>query len=163
MEELVLPTLAHHGAEVLPTPRNPRVRSTVLKLLARTQDTVARGRALLDDLESPEFAARQKARRMLSEKFEAYQDLIAERLENNPSLELRTQLKKIVSENLATARVGQAVAAMELLKDVRYLISLMDKSTPEEAQRIASRLEALTGQKLGTDPVAWLEWAQRNL
>lgn len=122
MEELVLPTLAHHGVEVLPTPRNPRVRSTVLKLLARTPETVARGRALLDDLESPEFAARQKARRLLSEKFEAYQDLVAERLENNPSLELRTQLKKIVSENLATARVGQAVAAMELLKDVRYLV-----------------------------------------
>lgn len=108
------------------------------------------------------FAARQQARRLLSEKFETYQELIEERLQGKPSLEMQAQLRKIVSENLEAARVGQAVAAMDLLK-VRYLVFLLDHANPEESRRLISRLEEVTGQKLGANPGAWREWANRNL
>lgn len=162
MDDVVLPALAHFGAELLPPPQSPRVLQAVQKLLARTSETLAAGRQLLDDLDGGEFAARQRARRLLSEKFETYQDLIEERLQGKPSLEMQAQLKKIVTENMGAARVGQAVAAMGLLIDARYLVALLDHATPEECQRIANRLEEVTGQKLGQNPAAWREWAKQN-
>lgn len=162
MDELVLPVLAHFGAEVLPPRQSPRVRQVVHKLLARTPETLAAGRKLLDDLDGGEFAARQQSRRLLSQKFETYQDLIEERLQGKPSLEIQAQLKKIVAENLEAARVGQAVAAMELLKDGRYLVSLLDHANAEESRHIVGRLEEITGQKLGMNPAAWREWANRG-
>lgn len=38
MDELVLPVLAHFGAEVLPPPQSPQVRQAVQKLLTRTPE-----------------------------------------------------------------------------------------------------------------------------
>jgi hypothetical protein len=68
-----------------------------------------------------------------------------------------------MAENAEAARFGHAVTAMELLKDVRYLVALLDHANQEEAGRLFGRLEEVTGQKLGANPAAWREWVNKGL
>jgi hypothetical protein len=162
MEKRVLPVLAHYGIELFLSPQAPQVRQAVLALLARTPETLAEGQRLIDELDAKDFATREKAGQRLSEKFALYEDLIRQKLQGKPSLELQRRLDKIIAEHADAPRVGQTVAALDLLQDTRYLVMLLDGAPADDATRLAGQLGKVTGQKLGTDPTAWKEWVKKN-
>jgi hypothetical protein len=162
-ETHVQPALAHHGIQLFLPTQTPQVRQGVLAILARTPETLAQGRQLLDELDSKDFAVREKASQRLSERFLVYENQIRQKLQDKPSLELQRRLEKILQEHRYAPRVHQTVATLDLLHDAAYLVSLLDGAKAEDGARLVAELEKITGQKLGTDPAAWKEWVRRNL
>lgn len=162
IETQVLPVLEHYRIQLFVPPQSPPVRQTVLALLARTSETQAEGQRLLGDLDSKDFATRETASQRLNERFVLFEDLIRQKLREKTTLELRRRLDKIVEDHADAPRVGQTVAALDLLQDAGYLVSLLDGAGTEDITRLIGRLEKVTGQKLGTDPAAWKEWAKKS-
>jgi hypothetical protein len=52
---------------------------------------------------------------------------------------------------------------LQLYRDLKFLISLLDHVAQEQASPIVRELERATGQKLGADAAAWKDWATKNL
>jgi hypothetical protein len=163
METQVLPALGPLGVQPVPAPSSEKVRKAVVALLSRSPETLALGKKLVADLESNEFPVRQKATQQLSDRYAIYQDLIQERLKEKPSLEVAQRLEKLVAEHVDAGRISTALTALGLLQDAGYLISLLDPSSAEERATLVAQLEKTTGQKLGTDPAAWKDWAKKSL
>jgi hypothetical protein len=164
MDTHILPVLQQFGIEPILSPHAPKVRKAVLALLSRTPETLEEGKKLLADLDSAKFVIREKASRLLNDRFEIYRDLMQEKLKDKSiSLEVKTRLNKILAEHTDARWVSQVVAALNLTQDAGYLVSLLDHVTPEEAPRLLGHLEKTTGQKLGSDPVAWKAWAKKTL
>ena len=163
MEADILPVLQHFGVQPFLPPQSPDVRKVVLAQLLRTPETLQEGKKLLDELDSEKFEAREKATRLLNERFALYQGLIRERLQEKAlPLEVRTRLKNLVAEHPDAQRASQTVAVLNLPQDAAYVVSLLDHVAAPDAARVISALEKLTGQKLGSDPAAWKEWAKKN-
>jgi hypothetical protein len=163
VEAHILPALEQFGIQLMLSPQEPKVRQAVLALVTRTPEKVEEGRKLLVELDSQKFAVRNNASQLLNDRFELYKDLIQEKLqEKSLPLEVRTRLQNIQSRHADSEKVGQAVAALELLKDGRYLVSLFDHAAGEETPLLIRHLEKTTGQRLGTDPAAWKEWARKK-
>jgi hypothetical protein len=164
MESTVLPVLEQLGIRLLLSPQAPPVRQAVLAQVLRTPENLVEAKQLLAELDSEKFAVRERASRLLSKGFEVYKDLIRERLQDPAtSLETRNRLQKVVSAHADAERVGQVVAAFDLTRDARYLVSLLDHVDAAESPRLIRHLEQVTGQKLGPDPAAWKEWAKKAL
>jgi len=163
METLVLPTLEQFGIEPFRSPRAPKVRQAVLALLARSHKILTEGRRLLDDLNGNDFTARDKAQHELSRRFEVFEDLICQKMQEKPSLELRKRLEQILQDHADALLTWQTITALALLQDAAYLLSMLDDAKPEDAARLIAQLEKITGQKLGADPAAWKEWVRKNL
>ena len=53
----------------------------------------------------------------------------------------------------------QTIAAFDLVNDPQYVVSFLEDADPKEFVKIVRHLEQISGQKLGTDPAAWKEWA----
>jgi hypothetical protein len=162
-ETHVVPALLAAGVEIVPAPSSPVVRKVVLGVLARTPEQTAEGKKTLADLESNDFEARQKATCELNERFALYQDLIQERLGNEPSLETRTRLQEVLARQADADRTGRALAVLGAVRDPRFLISLLDHLDPKEAALVTARLETITGEKWGDDRAAWRAWARKTL
>jgi hypothetical protein len=163
MESHVLPVLEHFGIRLMLSPSAPEVRRAVLALVTRTPETLAEAKQLLADLDSGKFRERERASRLLNDRYEVYKDVIQQRLESKDlTLEARTRLQQIAAKHPDSERVGQTVAALELMKDARYLVSLLEHARAEEVPGVIRHLEKTTGQKLGADPAAWREWAAKK-
>jgi len=159
----VLPVLDAMGIRPVPASSSEKVRKAVVALLSRTPETLAEGKKLLDDLDSEEFAVRQKAATQLTDRYAIYQDLIQERLKEKLTLDVQKRLEKIVNEHADASRISQALTSLGLLQDPAYLISLLDHVTGDEAAPLTAQLEKTTGEKLGKDVAAWKEWGKKNL
>src|SRR5262249_49561926 len=130
MDTQFLPVLQHYGIQPVPPLQTPQVRQAVLAQLLRSPATLAEGKRLLVSLDSTKFVERETAMKKLSEQFENYKDLIEEQLRNkSSSLEVQNRLQKIVAEHGDSVRISQMVAALELVKDARFLVSLPDQGT----------------------------------
>jgi hypothetical protein len=164
MEAHILPVLEHGGICLVPSPHMPSIRKGVLGILLRTAETQAEGNKLLTDLDHDSFAVREKASEVLNVRFELYQDMIQEKLREKPiSPKVRTRLQRILAQHTEAQRVYQAVAALNLLQDAGYVVSLLHHVTAKETPRLIGHLEKITGQRLGAEPAAWKEWAKKNL
>jgi hypothetical protein len=160
----VLPALAEFGIYPILSPHTPKVRKAVLAALLRKPEALAEGKRLLADLDSEQFAARENASQLLSERFEIYKDLIQDKLQDKSiSLEVQTRLQSILAKHPDSHRVGQTVAALNLMDDAGYLVQLLDHASAEETSMVVSHLEKTTGENLGSDPAAWKEWAKKKV
>jgi hypothetical protein len=129
----------------------------------RTPEAEAKGLQLLDDLAAENNETRQKAERSLSNLYDRYSDLIHRRLQDPlTSAEVCKSLQRIVDDNSEVQRVGETIAVLDLLNDPGYIATFLDDADPREYLKIVRRLEAITGQQLGTDPAAWKQWAEHN-
>lgn len=163
MDARVLPVLVQFGIHLVLSPELPKVRNAVLSQLMQTPEIKAEGVKLIEQLDSSEFAVREKASETIGNRFEIYQDTIVAKLqEKNIPLEVRTRLQAIVNGHADQQRIVQTVAALSLLEDAPYLVSLLEHATPEGVPRLTAHLEKITGQKLGADVEAWKDWAQKG-
>src|SRR5262249_4070511 len=118
---------------------------------------------LLADLDNAKFEVREKATRMLGERFEIYKDLIQlKRQDPSISLETQNRLDQILAGQADAQRVSQAVAALNLSEDAAYLVSLFEHVPAEAIPRFIGHLEKVTGQKLGSDPATWKAWVKNG-
>ena len=54
----------------------------------------------------------------------------------------------------------QTIAAFDLVNDPQYVVPFLeDAGTQKKFVKIVRHLEQISGQKFGTDPAAWKEWA----
>lgn len=163
LDALVLPPLEDLGIRLMLSPQDPKVRRAVLSAVTRTPEKLAEGKKLIADLDSRKFATRDRATQLLGDRYELYKDLVQEALKGKAlSLEARTRLQNLAARHEDSERVGQTVAALDLLRDGRYLAGLLDEATPEEAPFLVRQLRAATGQDLGSDPAAWRAWAAKK-
>src|SRR5207244_6021285 len=70
LEADLLPALDAIGIQPILSPSAPRVRKAVLAQIARTPEILAEGKTLLGDLESNQFRVRERATKLLSERFD---------------------------------------------------------------------------------------------
>jgi hypothetical protein len=163
MEAHILPALASLGIQPILAPNAPRVRRATLALLLRTPETLEEGKQLLADLDDDQMVVREKATRLLNERFEVHKDLIQEKLRDKSiPLEVQKRLQQILDGQSESARANQAVAALNLTQDSAYVVSLLDQVPADQVPRLIQHLEKLTGQKHGTDVAGWKEWASKN-
>jgi hypothetical protein len=80
-----------------------------------------------------------------------------------PSLEIKGRLERIVAAHPEDARQSQGLITLQLYRDPKFLISLLDHVAREQVSPIVRELERATGQKLGAEAAAWKEWATKNL
>lgn len=159
-----LPVLDALGIQPILSPNAPRVRKAVLAQITRTPEMLAEGKALFADLESDKFKVRDRASKLLNERFDIYKDLIQEKLKDKSlALEPQRRLSKIVDDHADWHRIDEVIAALDLGRNAGYLISLFDHIPPERLARLVDRLQTVTGQALGSDPAAWREWAKKML
>jgi hypothetical protein len=163
MDTLVLPALASLGIQPVLSPNTPRVRQAVLALVLWTPETLEEGKRLLADLDDDKIVVREKASRLLKERFEVHKDLIQEKLRDKASpLEVQKRLQQILDGQADSARANQIVTALNLTQDAAYVVSLLDHAAPDQISPIIHHLEQITGEKHGSDPAAWKEWARKG-
>jgi hypothetical protein len=158
-----LPVLAKCGICPVLSPSAPEVRKAVASLVLRTPDAEAKGKQLLDDLAAANDETRQNAERSLSNLYDRYCDFIHRRLQDPLSpAGVCQSLQRVVNENSEMQRVGETIAVLDLLNDPGYIATFLDDADPREYLKIVRRLEAITGQQLGTGAAAWKQWAEHN-
>jgi hypothetical protein len=159
MDAQVLPVMEALAIRLIPSPQTPEMKKAVIALLTRTPESLAEGKKLLADLDHEKFQMRDKASRMLNERFEVYKDLIQEKLKASTlSPEASSRLHKILAAHPESDKVSQTIAALDLQRDPAYLVSLLAEVGAGDRRRLISHLEAVTGQRLGDDPAAWQRW-----
>jgi hypothetical protein len=164
MDAHILPGLATLGMSPILAPSSARVRAATLALLLRTPDTLAEGKQLLADLDHDRMVVRERASRLLADRYEVHKDLIQEKLRDaSVSLEVKKRLQQLFDSQPDSARANQVVTALNLTQDSSYVVSLLDQVPADQAPKLINHLEKLTGQKLGTNVAAWKEWAGKNL
>jgi hypothetical protein len=163
MEADILPLLQQFGIKPILGTQEPQVRKAVLARLLRNPETLQQAKSLLADLENARFAVREKASLLLDDRFEIYKEQIRERLKDpSGSLEVGRRLTKILDRHADAERVSQTIDLLDLPTDAAYLVSLLERASPQEAAGIIGHLEKITGHKLGNDPARWREWAAQK-
>lgn len=161
MDKHVLPVLSRLAIKLLMSPNLPEVQKAVQALVTRTPETLVEGKKLLGELDSEKFNLRERASRGLNDRYEVYKDLIADKMkEKNLSTEMIARLQKIQAAHPDSQKVGQTIAALDLMNDAGYLVSLFATAPAEDHALLAGHLEKVTGQKLGTDQAAWKKWLE---
>jgi hypothetical protein len=162
-EARVLPVLAQFGVRPILSPQSPAVRKAVLDVLQRSPEALAEGRKLIAELDSDDFAVRERAGKSLVARFFLVRELIEERLKDaTTSPEARVRLQDVQASNLDLTRIDHAIAMFNLLNDPRYLVTLLDGADAPAAAGVIRRLESVAGKKLGADPAAWKKWVSEN-
>jgi hypothetical protein len=72
------------------------------------------------------------------------------------------QMKKIGDQEQTSQQARKTVVAFDLLNEPEYLVSLLDGAGVSELPVVFTRLEQLTGEKIGPDAAAWKKWLQEN-
>ena len=159
MDTQVLPVLQSLAIRLIPSPTTPEMKKAVLALITRTPELIAEGKKLIGALDSEKFQTRDKASKLLNERFEIYKDLIEERLKDSGiSQEAASRLNKIMAAHLDAQKISQTIAALDLLRDPAYLVGVLAEAEPADRAKVAAQLETVTGQRLGADPEAWQRW-----
>jgi hypothetical protein len=155
----VLPALHGLAVALIPSSATPQMKNAVLALLTRTPESLEEGKKLMRDLDSEKFQTRDKASKLLNERFEVYKDLIQEKLKDSTlSQETASRLAKIMAAHPDAQKVSQTIAALDLLRDPAYLVGILEEAAPEQRAKVAAQLEAVTGQRLGSEVAAWKRW-----
>src|SRR5262249_26053966 len=121
MDTQVLPVLKSLSIHLIPSPATPEMKKAVLALVTRTPELIAEGKKLIVDLDSEKFQIRDRASKLLNQRFEIYKDLIGERLKDSDvSQESASRLNKILAAHPDAQKVSQTIAALDLLRDPAY-------------------------------------------
>jgi len=159
LDTQVLPVLQSLSIRLIPSPATPEVKKAVLALITRTPELIAEGKKLIGELDSEKFQTRDRASRLLNERFEIYKDLIVQQLKDRGiSQESAARLNKIMATHPDAQKVSQTIAALDLLHDPAYLVVVLSETAQPDRARVAGQLETVTGQRLGDDPAAWQRW-----
>lgn len=155
----MLPVLQGLAVALVPSSSTSQMKNAVLALLTRTPELLEEGKKLMRDLDSEKFQTRDKASKLLNERFEVYKDLIQEKLKDSSlSQETSSRLAKIMAGHPDAQKVSQTIAALDLLRDPAYLIGILEEAASEQRSKVAAQLETVTGQRLGGDIAAWKKW-----
>lgn len=155
----VLPVLNALSIRLFVPPSSRELRSTVRAMLLRSPAAIEEGKKLVADLDNEQFAVREKATVVLNDRFEMYKDLIEAKLKDRElSIETERRLQKIMAGHADAQKVGQVIAALDLLNDPAFLVDLLEDTAASERPAVAARLEQVTGQRHGSDVAAWKRW-----
>jgi hypothetical protein len=155
----ILPVFSGLSIRLFVPPSSPELKAAVRAMLLRSPELLEEGNKLIADLDSVQFIVRDKASRLLNERFEIYKDLIEAKLKDRAlSVETDRRLQKILAAHADSQKITQVIAALELFKDPQFLVDLLDETMADQRAPIAARLEEITGQRLGQDVPAWKRW-----
>jgi RNA polymerase sigma factor (sigma-70 family) len=160
----ILPVLNGLSIRLFVPPSTQELRAAVRAMLLRSPAVLEETRKLLANLDDANFTVRDKATSLLNDRFELYQDLIKAKLKDRGlTVEARRRLENIVSAHPNAQKIGQVIAALDLLNDPAFLVELLEDSAAAERPAVAARLERITGQRHGSDVGTWKRWlAQRE-
>ncbi len=160
----LLPVLAHHGLSML-TPENADVRAVILKMIEDPVDQaeMAKVQGLIDQLGGGKFRDRQAANEQLQANYVRWLGPIqAAAVDPTTPAEARARLRTIIDAHRGEHRQRELIWQLGLHEDVGYLIELLDRVKDKQAETVAARIRALTGQDLGADAAAWDRWWQQQ-
>jgi hypothetical protein len=161
MQAELLPALAKLGLRPLLPPDAPAVRKAVIAAILRSADNAPDGKQLVADLASTDGIAADRASKELANRYELYKSAIAQKLkEAGLSEALKSKLQAIVDQQTDSRPASNTLAALDLVHDPVYVVSLLDDVDSRELPIIAEQLSKLTGKDLGADREAWQSWAK---
>jgi hypothetical protein len=160
----ILPALAQFGFEPILSPDSFGVRHAVIASLLSADEIQAEGKRLITDLNSDDYETRERATQSLAAGYDLYKDLVQAAIdEHSGSPEAQARLASVVHQQPLPRQPSETAAALDLVHDPGYIISLLGNVHSEVQPRLTEQLEKLTGQKLGSDTAAWRDWAKQNL
>lgn len=160
MQAELLPALAKLGFRPLLPPDAPAVRKAVIAAILRSADSASDGKQLVADLSGTDGNAADRASKALATRYELYKSAIVEKLkEANLSEALKSKLQAIVDQQTDSRPASNTLAALDLVHDPVYVVSLLDDVDSRELPIVAEQLSKLTGKDLGADREAWKAWA----
>jgi hypothetical protein len=163
LESEVLPVLAKIGIRPILSTEAAEVREAVLASLLRGSQARAEGQRLLSDLDDDSYEVREAASMALSKRFALFGDIIREKLSDKTnSAEVQSRLQRIVADQSDSELPARTAEALGLAGDPAYLVNLLDLAADRELPVVVSRLEQITGQRLGSDRAAWKTWVRSH-
>jgi hypothetical protein len=114
---------------------------------------------LLAELDDMDYDRREAATKKLAEQYARFAPMIEQTLKRPPSAEVETRLKDVVTQKAGTEDLEQFVRALGLTADAHYLARALGQTKGGDRKLLVTRLQKLTGEKIGDDPKAWQAWA----
>ncbi len=160
LHERAMASLRQLGVLTPPDLCGPDVMRIVLGNLSSSEVKDAEDfRRLLRQLDSDTYAVREEATQAMILGFSRYAKLLQQAGEDEElSAEVKYRLKLIFAAAGESLRLARFVRNLRLDQDVDYLVDLLANAAPPDRPVVASRLTAITGVDLGTDPDAWRNW-----
>ncbi|QEG01989.1 hypothetical protein Mal15_60720 [Stieleria maiorica] len=124
------------------------------------QPTRQRFAHLVTQIDSGNFADRQKAYRELSDNIESFSTLLLRTSdEDGRSAEATARLAELRKQSGERfLELDRLIESTGWLNDPRYLIGLGQRVRDDQSDLIAQRLESVTGQSFGDDWQRWQRW-----
>ncbi len=155
MAKRVLPVFEQVGVKLPPHPMDDRIIAGVLQSLRQDKvEEAKQAEKLIEELESDDFATREKAEKTLMEEYHRYGAYIqAAKEKGQGSAELMNRLESIINKaGPVIAKLPDLVKQYGLLDDVKYLQSILPKVAEKDLPLLERRLKEL--QKQADDAMA---------
>ena len=133
---------------------------TVKHLAFGNTKTTQRFDELMDQIDHGSFAVREKATKTLRQDIDEFLPLLvkAESAGDLP-LEVKSRMTKVMTRYTRETRgTDSMVSAMGLASSVDYLIAALPHVSDGNQQKIATKLNRLTGEDHGVDVEGWKNW-----
>ncbi len=169
LEQSLKQVFRHAGVNFPLTPQDQVVQQALMDLIrSKYNDHSTELKALIQELDSSDFAIREAATKKIEAGFEDFEALIAKFLEGEslaPKAEIRLDqiTKKAQTEKKdIDQRVAQCIESNKLLESPEYLVGLLVGLGEQDRVIVTKLLVELTKQDFGNDPVAWRNWIENS-
>lgn len=155
MAKRVLPVFEQVGVMLPPHPMDDRIIAGVLQSLRQDKvEEAKQAEKLIAELESDDFATREKAEKTLLEQYQRYGAYVqAAKEKGQGSAELMNRLESIINKaGPVIAKLPDLVKQYGLLDDAKYLQSILPKVAEKDRPLIERRLKEL--EKKADDAMA---------
>jgi hypothetical protein len=164
LDSAIHPVLQHVGIGLSLSADSPEVHAKIVAMLTPASDEDrAAARALLKDLDSPDFATREAAREQLLKVFDRYRGALVQLAgEAGLSNDAKASIQQINAARASGSPAERIVVDNKLLDDPKYLARMLAQQDVAARKIIITHLEKLSGQSFGDDPQAWEKWASEK-
>jgi hypothetical protein len=167
VQDRLMPVLKAHGIKAPITRFNPVARDQVLAAISELDPKLESSfKERFADLNSPTFAKREAATKLLTDQFEEWKDVIRHTINDEVySLETRARLKKVLDEKSSEEdrQLISMVVSSKLTEDAEYLVWLLENcEDPAQTAALTRQLKLITKEEFGDDVAAWKTWIAKS-
>ncbi|MEZ6118838.1 MAG: hypothetical protein R3C28_20035 [Pirellulaceae bacterium] len=163
VEQRVFGLLGQVGVGLPLTRFNQQVVARVVELLERqSEDTQAKVKQLLQQLDDDDYLVRQAASDRLAQVFDIWNEAIMDAVENpDLTIEAKKQISDLADKyEVKLSEMDHLIHGMKLLDSPDYLFALTQHLPESQHSLLFDRLRQCTRQDLGNDSQAWQAWLQ---
>lgn len=164
MENQVYPLLQKFGLGLEISVACPTLQHKALEIITpMDKSDVEQAWKLIKELDANEYEVRKAAGTALTDNYTKYKPVIFEAVKNpSNSAEVSERLKVIIKAHPENENTEKYLQSLKLLENPLFLVRLLAIADAKQKPHVVSKLETVTGQKLGDDVTAWEKWLEKN-